>query len=145
MYYSSSLQYTSALVYSSIHSGACIFIPPLGVVLGSARMDFQKWFHKGVAPALSVCVALLFNTLRRLYIHSSTVQLFEDIRQDTENAVAARRAHGPPRRARARGSRRGHIVACSRARARQQIKISQNSGTPVPKRRKNGWTDCRYS
>ena len=44
-------------------------IPPLGVVLGSARMDFQKWFHKGVAPALSVCVILLFNTLRRLYIH----------------------------------------------------------------------------
>ena len=39
-------------------------------------------------------------------------------------------AHGPFRRARARGSRRGHIVASPRARARQQIKISQNSGTP---------------
>ena len=32
-------------------------------------MDFQKWFHRGVAPALSVCVTLLFNTPRRLYIH----------------------------------------------------------------------------
>ena len=62
--------------------------------------------------------------------------------QDSENAVAARRAHGHPRRARARGSRRRHIVACSRARARQQIKISQNLGTPVPKRGKNGWADC---
>eukprot|EP01048_Picozoa_sp_COSAG05_P010997 COSAG05_NODE_1008_length_6213_cov_13.207720_4_plen_177_part_00 len=62
--------------------------------------------------------------------------------QDSENAVAARLAHGHPRRARARGSRSGHIVGCSRARARQQIKISQNSGTPVPKFGKNGWTDC---
>ena len=64
--------------------------------------------------------------------------------QDSENALAARRAHGPPRRARARGSRSGHtsIVACSRARARQQIKISQNSGTPVPNCSKNGWPDC---
>ena len=59
--------------------------------------------------------------------------------QDSENGPAARRAHGTPRRARARGSRRGHIVACSRARARQQIKISQNSGTLVPKRGENGW------
>ena len=58
--------------------------------------------------------------------------------QDSENATAARRAHGHPRRARARGSRRGRIVACSRARARQQIKISQNSGTPVPKCSENG-------
>ena len=56
----------------------------------------------------------------------------------SESGPAARRAHGPPRRARARGSRGGHIVACSRARARQQIKISQNSGTPVPKCGKNG-------
>ena len=62
--------------------------------------------------------------------------------QDSENALAARRAHGHPRRARARGSRRGHTVACSRARARQQIKISQNLGTPVPKRGKNGWVTC---
>ena len=57
----------------SVKSVLCMLklIPPLGVVLGSARMDFQKWFHRGVAPALSVCVTLLFNTLRRLYIHST--------------------------------------------------------------------------
>ena len=56
----------------SVQSVLCMLklIPPLGVVLGSARMDFQKWFHRGVAPALSVCVTLLFNTLRRLYIHT---------------------------------------------------------------------------
>ena len=59
--------------------------------------------------------------------------------QDSGNGVAARRAHAPPRRARARGSRRGHIGAGSRARARQQIKISQNWGTPVPFCSENGW------
>ena len=48
-------------------------VPPLGVVLGSARMDVQEWLHRGVAPALSVCVSFLFNTLRRLYIHSYTI------------------------------------------------------------------------
>ena len=62
----------------SVKSVLCMLklIPPLGVVLGSARMDFQKWFHRGVAPALSVCVTLLFNTLRRLYmyIHTSSTR-----------------------------------------------------------------------
>ena len=57
-------------------------------------------------------------------------------------SLAARRANGHPRRARARGSRMGHIVSFFRARARQQIKISQNSGTPVPNCSKNGWPDC---
>ena len=34
----------------SVKSALCMLklIPPLGVVLGSARMDFQKWFHRGV-------------------------------------------------------------------------------------------------
>ena len=60
----------------------------------------------------------------------------------TAHGRYARRAHGPPRRARVRGSRSEHIVACPRARARQQIKISQNSGTPVPNCSENGYPDC---
>ena len=71
--------------------------------------------------------------------------------QDSENALAAWRAHGPPRRARARGSRMGYyyhsmnsILGPVRARARQQIKISPKSGTPVPFCSENGYPDCRY-
>ena len=51
-------------------------VPPLEVVLGSARMDLEKSvrevFSQGCrASPFLVCVSL-FNTLRRLYIHSNT-------------------------------------------------------------------------
>ena len=53
-------------------------VPPLEVVLGSAQMDLEKSFREVFsqgcrASPFLVCVSL-FNTLRRLYIHS-TVQL----------------------------------------------------------------------
>ena len=36
-----------------VNSFLCMLklVPPLGVVLGSARMDLQRMFHGGVAPA----------------------------------------------------------------------------------------------
>ena len=39
-----------------VNSALCVLklVPPLGVVLRSARVGFQSLFHKGVAPALFV-------------------------------------------------------------------------------------------
>ena len=78
----------------------------------------------GCQPA--ICAPAMANMAKRVKMH-----LLPGPRMD-------------PPGARAQGAVAGDIYIgdCSRARARQQIKISQNSGTQVPKRGKNGYPDC---